>query len=188
MKAGAFWGCLGMAAAAAAASACPAPAPVNSPDPCAVLSTECQYCTQPGPKETCQNAVSMSDDVQCTVALDDQDVVADCVVPDGGSDASVEAPADAPPLPVCDAAQVLPDAGCECVPPCVTTCPAGGCEIDCPGGATCQATCSGGGCVFKCAAGATCTDSCDGGGCSFQCENDAVCHDTCATMPLCAGF
>jgi hypothetical protein len=167
------------------AGACASPPPDNTPDPCALLTVECPYCTDPAAKETCQNALATSDDVQCTVALDDPGVMTYCVVPDGGLDASLVDATDAPPLPACDAAQVLPDAACSCVPPCVTTCPEGGCEIDCAGGQTCQASCSGGGCVFKCAAGATCTDSCTGGGCAFQCANDAVCSDTCATTPAC---
>ncbi|HEY3819735.1 MAG TPA: hypothetical protein VGL81_21350 [Polyangiaceae bacterium] len=183
------WGCVGVAGAVtvAVAGACASPPPDNSPDPCAILSTECPYCTLPGPKETCENAVATSDDVQCTVALDDQDVVANCVASDGGSDGGVDAPADAPPLPLCDAAQVLPDAACSCVAPCVVTCPAGGCTIDCPKGATCLGSCSGGSCVFGCPAGSTCTDSCEGGGCAFQCQNDSVCNDTCATTPPCTG-
>jgi hypothetical protein len=185
------WWYLGAAVGVAviASGACaPPPPPDNSPDPCAVLSTECPYCTQPGPQETCQNAVATSDDVQCTIALDDSDVIADCVVPDGGGEASSpEAAVDAPPLPVCDAAVVEPDAGCSCVPPCVTECPAGGCTISCPAKATCEGSCSGGNCIFKCAAGATCTDSCSGGGCTFQCEDQSVCNDTCATTPACVG-
>jgi len=173
-------------AAVAVAWACASPPPDNSPDPCSILQTECPYCTEAGPKGTCENALGTSDDVQCTVALDDPGVIADCVVPDGG-DASLVTTTDAPVLPACDAAQASPDAGCSCVAPCETACPGGGCAIDCPAGATCLASCSGGGCVFKCAAGATCTDSCDGGGCTFQCANDAVCNDTCATTPACIG-
>lgn len=176
-----------MTAAVAVVWACASPPPDNTPDPCAVLSTECPYCTQPGPKGTCENALATSDDIQCTVALDDSEVIADCVVPDGGGDGAPEATTDAPPLPVCDAAQAAPDAGCSCVPPCVTTCPVGGCQIVCPGGATCQASCSGGACVFQCAAGSTCTDSCEGGGCSFECATNSVCNDTCASTPPCVG-
>jgi hypothetical protein len=173
--------------AVAVMGACASPPPDNTPDPCAILSTECPHCTQPGPKGTCENALATSDDVQCTVALDDTSVIADCVVPDGGGDAAPEASTDAPALPICDAAQVSADAGCSCVGLCLVTCPGGGCTIACPAAATCQASCSGGGCIFQCAAGATCTDSCTGGGCSFQCANDSVCNDTCALTPPCAG-
>ena len=170
---------------AAVMAACAEPPPDNTPDPCAVLGTECPYCTQPGPKGTCENALATSDDVQCTVALDDPDVIADCVVPDGGTDASLGGSTDASALPACDAAEVAPDAGCACVPPCETTCPGGGCTIGCPGGHTCEGSCSGGNCVFQCGAGATCTDSCDGGGCTFQCADNAVCNDTCASTSPC---
>jgi hypothetical protein len=180
-------GVIGVVLGVSLAWACASPAPENTPDPCAVLTAECPYCTDPTAKETCDNAVATSDDVQCTVALDDTGVIATCVVPDGGSDAPFVSTTDAPPLPACDAAQVLPDAGCTCSPPCVTTCPGGGCTIDCPPDAACLGSCNGGGCIFKCAAGATCTDSCDGGDCSCQCENDSVCNDTCATTPACVG-
>jgi len=175
-------------AAVAVVWACASPPPDNTPDPCAVLSTECPYCTEASAQETCQTAVATSDDVQCTVALDDTTVIADCVVPDGGGDASLVPTTDAPALPACDAAEVAPDAGCACVPPCVTTCPAGGCVIGCPGDAACQASCAGGDCVFKCASGATCTDSCEGGGCSFECATGSVCNDTyCPPTPACVG-
>jgi len=183
MKAWWLWGAC-VAAAVAVVWACASPPPVNTPDPCAVLSTECPYCTQPGPKGTCENALATSDDVQCTVALDDSQVIADCVVPDGGSN---EASTDAPVFPLCDAAQVSADAACTCVSPCVTTCPAGGCVIACPPDASCQASCGGGTCVFQCAPGATCTDSCEGGGCSFECATNSVCNDTCAVTPPCVG-
>jgi hypothetical protein len=186
MDARAWWWCSGLAlAAVAVAAACANPTPEDAPDPCGVLTAECPHCTQAATKETCENAVSTGDPVQCTIALDDEDVVADCVVPDGGG--PPEASFDAPVLPLCDAAEVSADAGCSCVPPCVTTCPGGGCTIDCPPGATCQASCGGGGCVFQCAPRATCTDSCDGGGCAFQCQNGSVCNDTCATTPPCEG-
>ena len=178
----------GAGIAAVAMAACsPIVAPETAPDPCALLSTECSHCADPGPKQTCQTAVASGDPVQCTVALDDSNVMADCVVPDGGGDATLETSSDAPPLAACDAAQVSPDAGCACVPPCTTTCASGGCEIACPAGATCKASCAGGNCVFQCATGATCTDSCEGGGCTFQCSTGAVCNDTCATTPPCVG-
>jgi hypothetical protein len=136
-----------------------AAAPDNSPDPCAVLADPVPVLhaararsrparTRWPPPATTSSAPSPSTTPQ---------VIADCVVPDGGGDGAPEATTDAPPLPVCDAAQAAPDAGCSCVPPCVTTCPVGGCQIVCPGGATCQASCSGGACVFQCAAGSTCT-------------------------------
>ena len=185
MKAWWLWGAC-VAAAVAVVWACASPPPVNTPDPCAVLSTECPYCTQPGPKGTCENALATSDDVQCTVALDDSQVIADCVVPDGGSN---EASTDAPVFPLCDAAQVSADAACTCVSPCVTTCPAGGCVIACPPDASCQASCGGGTCVFQCAPGATCTDSCEAGGCTFQCATDSVCNNTyCPATPPCNGL
>ena len=135
-------GCVGVALGVALAWACASPPPDNTPDPCAVLTAECPYCTDPTAKETCENAIATADDVQCTVALDDTDVIATCVVPDGGSDAPFVSTTDAPPLPACDAAQVLPDAGCTCTPPCATTCPGGGCEIDCPPDAACLGSCN----------------------------------------------
>jgi hypothetical protein len=187
-------------------ASCSQPPPDNSPDPCAVLSTECPYCSQPGPKETCTNAAVTGDDVQCTVALDDPGVVADCVVPDGGGDATLEGGAEASMLPMCNTTQALPEAGCSCAPPCATTCPTGGCDITCPAGgicapscdgghctihcesgATCDATCNGGDCIFTCAAGSTCNNTCAAGGCAFQCADDSVCNDMCPPAPRCTG-
>jgi hypothetical protein len=183
--------------------ACSEPPPVNSPDPCAVLGTECPYCTQPAAVQTCQNAVATGDDVQCTVALDDSQVIADCVVPDGGGDATLDGDAS---LPACDPTVTSDDAGCACAEPCATTCPGGHCQITCPAGATCaptcdggycdivcldgatcEASCAGGNCVLDCKAGSTCASSCSGGYCSFQCEDGAVCNDTCATNQTCTG-
>jgi hypothetical protein len=166
----------------AAAWACSSePPPDNSPDPCAVLATECPYCTQPGPKETCENAVALSDDIQCTVALDDSQVIADCVVTDGGGDAEPDGEGGA--LPACDPSVASPDAGCSCAEPCATTCPAGGCDITCapgPSGAPCSPTCEGGHCTIRCLAGATCEASCAGGYCVWLCEGNSTCSSSCA--------
>jgi hypothetical protein len=194
-----------LAAALASIVACSQPPPDNSPDPCALLTAECPYCTQSAAQETCQTASATGDDVQCTVALDDQNVQTYCVVPDGGGDASLDGAADAT-LPVCNASVISPDGGCACASPCVSACPTGGCTITCPSGgtcspscegggctidckanATCEASCAGGGCVFVCEAGSNCANSCTGGQCAFQCADGSVCNDTCATTPPCTG-
>ena len=190
-----------------AAACTPAPAPEGGPDPCAVLSTECPFCAQPGPKQTCQTAVASSDDIQCTVALDDSQVIADCVVPDGGNDVRrstgrTRRLADlAPVRPVASLARRrmrvrralrhhvrrgrmrdrLRPAGAVCSP----TCDGGGCVVHCLAGATCEASCDGGRCVFDCQDGSSCASSCAGGGCAFQCADGSVCNNTCATTPPC---
>jgi hypothetical protein len=158
-------------------------APESETTPCAALHAECARCTLPGPQETCSTAAATGDDVQCTVALDDPQVVAACASEAGA------ATSDAGPLPACaspdasaDAAtNAAPDAGCTCSTSgtCSPACAAGGCLVVCPAGATCQASCAGGGCTFDCKAGSTCANSCAGGDCVFQCEPGAVCTDSC---------
>jgi hypothetical protein len=192
-------GAVAVLALLVAAWACSSePPPDNSPDPCAVLGTECHYCTDPVAKEACENALATSDDIQCTVALSDSNVAADCVVPDGGGDAEIDGAGGA--LLACDPTVAQPDAGCSCEEPCATSCPAGGCDITCPAGdagavctpscdggrceihclpgATCEASCAGGFCVWDCQAGSTCASSCAGGGCVQQCADDSVCNNT----------
>jgi hypothetical protein len=176
-------GSIGSIAVVWTMTACGAPelTGVAQASPCAELAAECLHCTLPGPKEACSAAIASGSDVQCTVALGDSQVIADCTA-DGGPDAG-----DAAPLPAC-AAGATPDAGCSCAPPdpCAPTCDPGGCLIQCLPGATCQGSCSGGGCTFDCKGGSTCANACAGGGCTFQCEENAVCSDTCGADPASA--
>lgn len=171
----------------------------TGPDPCAQLASECDACTGTGPKETCQTAVASGDAVQCTVALDDPGVRADCAASDGGTDGSPsDGPADGASLPAC-ASQATAGVACSCTGDCAPSCQGGSCDetclagstcsptcaggrcvVQCAAGATCEGSCAGGGCVFHCAGGSTCANSCTGGGCTFQCEVNAICNDTCA--------
>jgi hypothetical protein len=177
--------------------------PENEGAPCSVLSSECEHCQDPAPKESCQNAVTTNDDVQCAAVLDDPSVVASCASDGGAGDAS---PVDAGPLPACDPTASTAAVPCACAAPCSTGCAAGQCAITCagnacspscagghctfvcPAGATCEASCAGGGCTFDCQAGSTCANTCDGGDCTFTCENDAVCTDSCAVDGGCVGY
>ncbi len=156
--------------------------------PCAQLSTLCNWCTQAGPKEECDQAVAGTDDARCEAVLDDPGVRAACIPPD----ASADALADVRPPPACGEAGV-PDASCACDAAeagatCAPSCPQGGCSFVCEPGAACAASCAGGSCVFDCKAGSHCTNSCTGGHCSFECEVGAVCMDSCSPMPsTCVG-
>ena len=178
--------------------------PDDEGDPCAVLATECAHCQDTAPKESCQNAVTANDDVQCTAVLDDPTVVASC-----GSDADGGSTGDATddaPLAACDPAQTTAALPCACAAPCSTACAGGDCAITCsgdacspscdgghctfvcPAGATCEASCAGGGCTFTCEPGSTCANTCAGGDCVFTCENGAVCTDSCAVDAGCVGY
>jgi hypothetical protein len=164
-------------------TACSTPAPIAQagPAPCAQLSAICTYCSQPGPKEQCSQAVAVGDDGQCAAVLDQ--IQATCEPPEAGADGA----GDSAPLPACG--PQLADGGvCECLTgTCAPACPTGGCTVTCAWGATCQGSCAGGGCRFDCKAGSTCANSCSGGSCSFQCEDMAVCMDSCAIDAGCVG-
>jgi hypothetical protein len=182
-------------------------ASIDATSECAALAAECPRCTEPGPKQECQTAVSGADETTCAAILDDPGIIAACSS-DGGT--ASDAPPDAP-LPQCDAAGATPGAGCACGAACGTSCVAGGCDVTCvaggdggaacapgcPGGrctfrcaagATCAASCAGGGCLFVCEAGSTCENTCAGGGCTFQCADGAVCSDSCAVDGGCVGY
>jgi hypothetical protein len=164
-------------------AACSTPQPTHESvlGPCSELSSICDSCTQPGPKEECQQAVAGTDDTRCEAVLDDPSVRAACIPADAAADAS----SDARPLPTCAEAGV-PDAGCACEGDaggaCAPSCAQGHCSFVCEPGATCAASCAGGYCVFDCKAGSQCTNSCTGGHCSFECEVGSVCMDSCSPM------
>jgi len=167
-------------------AACSTPQPTAEPQlgPCSELSAYCDSCTQPGPKEQCNQAVAGADDAQCEAVLDDPGVRAACITSDAGADAL----SDARPPPACAEAGV-PDAGCACEGDagdasgtCAPSCARGGCTFVCEPGATCAASCAGGNCVFDCKAGSQCMNSCTGGHCSFECDVGAVCMDSCSPM------
>ena len=178
------------------------PAPDTSPGPCVVLSTLCDWCTQPSQQYTCTQAVSAGDDAQCEAVLGQLQPV--CLPRDGG--AADGALPDAASLPRCGG-QATADAGCACQDGgCSTSCPGGGCSFTCASGtctpscsgghcsilclsgATCEASCAGGGCTVDCKNGSTCANSCPGGKCTFQCEEGAICNDTCGSASTCIGM
>lgn len=164
-------------------AACSTPQPTAEPvlGPCSQLAAICDSCTQPGPKEQCNQAVASADDTQCEAVLDQPGVRSACIPPDASGDAV----SDARPPPACGEAGV-PDAGCACESDasgtCAPGCSQGGCTFVCEPGATCAASCAGGYCVFDCKAGSHCSNSCAGGNCSFQCEVGSVCMDSCTPM------
>ncbi|HEY6459546.1 MAG TPA: hypothetical protein VIY73_05320 [Polyangiaceae bacterium] len=177
-------------AALAAAAACKTLTPEPDVSECTALAAECTHCTDPGTRQTCENVVATTDDVQCSVEFDDPQVVAYCSG-EGGVEGGPDAVVDAPPLPTCDPSDIALDASdCACAPgeTCAPTCDQGHCTVHCPATATCEGSCSGGGCVFECAAGSTCANSCTGGGCAFTCEDQAVCNDTCPLDGGCTGY
>lgn len=170
-------------------AACSTPQPTAEPilGPCSQLAAICDSCTQPGPKEQCNQAVAGADDTECEAVLDQAGVRAACIPPD----ASADAVSDARLPPACGEAGV-PDAGCACEADagssCAPGCAQGGCTFVCEPGATCAASCAGGYCVFDCKAGSQCSNSCAGGHCNFACDVGAVCMDSCMPMPTtCTG-
>jgi hypothetical protein len=162
-----------------AACSTPQPTAESVLSPCSQLASYCDSCTQPGPKEECNQAVAGTDDTRCEAVLDDPAVRAACIPADAAT------VTDARPPPACAEAGV-PDAGCACEGDaggtCAPSCPQGHCSFVCEPGATCAASCAGGYCVFDCKAGSQCMNSCAGGHCSFECEVDSVCMDSCSPM------
>src|SRR5262245_57858318 len=153
----------------------------NSDSACDRLADRCPYCTLPGLRATCENAVASNDPASCQDGLDDPDVQSNCVPP-GGADA-----------PSGGGGAVCGNPN-ECICPAATTCDydclaALPCELSCMPGSQCTAPCDPSAtCNIECASSTSCDVDCRGGDCDVTCPTtgctvtncpEATCQVTC---------
>lgn len=137
---------------------------------CERLADRCPYCTLPGLRATCENAVASGDPASCQDGLDDPDVQANCVPPAGADGPTGQPDAPGGGGAVCGAPnQCICPASASCDYACLPAIP---CELDCMPGSQCEATCDPSStCNIQCAGSPSCVVDCANGDCDVTCPS-----------------